>query len=422
MKVLVYPHDLAMGGSQLNAIELAAAVRDRGHEVVIYGQPGVLNGRIDELDLEFVASPDPTVRPSPAVTKSLRALVRHRRFDVLHGYEWPGGLHVALATAGTPATPVCTVMSMSVAPFLPRWLPIIVGTHLMAEREREGGRRDVTVIEPPVDLRQNDPKVDVGTLEAGVRIESGKPLVVAVTRFASELKLEGLLCAIDVVPSMPNRPQLLLVGDGPGREQVAAAAARANARTGRDAVILAGELVDPRPAYAAATVVLGMGGSALRALAFAKPVVVQGERGFWSLLTPESAPTFLRCGWYGVGAGRETGPQQLDAALEQVLEDDALRCRLGQWGRRLVMDRFSLTTAADAQLSQYARAMDKRRGPRSHRLADHSHAAGQYAVHALRRKRDRRRGLGADDFNREPVTPQSRPAPVGSIAPSVDET
>jgi hypothetical protein len=35
VKVLVYPHVMEIGGSQLNAIEIAAAVRNRGHEVVI---------------------------------------------------------------------------------------------------------------------------------------------------------------------------------------------------------------------------------------------------------------------------------------------------------------------------------------------------------------------------------------------------
>ena len=39
VRILVYPHDLSMGGSQINAIEIGAKVRDLGHEVVIFGQP-----------------------------------------------------------------------------------------------------------------------------------------------------------------------------------------------------------------------------------------------------------------------------------------------------------------------------------------------------------------------------------------------
>ncbi|UXN31297.1 hypothetical protein [Glutamicibacter sp. M10] len=40
MRILIYPHDLSMGGSQLNAIELAGALRERGHEVIVYGWKG----------------------------------------------------------------------------------------------------------------------------------------------------------------------------------------------------------------------------------------------------------------------------------------------------------------------------------------------------------------------------------------------
>lgn len=34
MRSLVYPHELAMGGSHVNAFELAGAVRDLRHEAV----------------------------------------------------------------------------------------------------------------------------------------------------------------------------------------------------------------------------------------------------------------------------------------------------------------------------------------------------------------------------------------------------
>ena len=42
MRILVYPHDLAIGGSQINAVDLAAGAAAAGHAVVIYGRPGPL--------------------------------------------------------------------------------------------------------------------------------------------------------------------------------------------------------------------------------------------------------------------------------------------------------------------------------------------------------------------------------------------
>src|SRR5664280_742505 len=159
MRILVYPHDLKIGGSQLNAIEIAAQVQRMGHQCVIFGQQGPLVDRITELGLEFVQSPDPRRRPSPRVMQSLRRAVIDFGIDVIHGYEWPPAIEswLVAASLGPRATAVGTVMSMAVAPFLPYSLPLVVGTQKIAASEVLAGRRFTTVIEPPVDLALNSP-------------------------------------------------------------------------------------------------------------------------------------------------------------------------------------------------------------------------------------------------------------------------
>ena len=403
MRVLVYPHDLGPGGSQLNAVELAAAVRDLGHEVVVFGEPGPLIVRVEQLGLAFVPAPPASVRPSPARVRALRAVVRERRIDVVHTYEWPPAVDAQLAVLGTRASAICTVMSMSVAPFLPRTMPLVVGTHQIRDTEVERGRTDVWVIEPPVDTVHNAigaPGVD-RPLPVPVESRLQAPLVVIVTRLVEELKLEGVLCAIDVVPTLIPQVQLLIVGDGPAAPAVTEAATVANAAAGREAVVLAGHLPDPRPAYSAATVVLGMGGSALRAMAFGKPVVIQGERGFWETLTSETESYFLRQGWYGVGAAASEGPARLRAALEPLLADHDRRVRLGERGRDLVRTRFSLTAAAERQVGIYDEIRLRRTNPWGSSVTETGRATALFGVHAVRRKVRRHRGQGADDFNRE---------------------
>ncbi len=61
MKVLVYPHAMEIGGSQLNALEIAAAVRDRGHEVTVVSRPGPLLKSVRRLGLSHVPL-DPRAR------------------------------------------------------------------------------------------------------------------------------------------------------------------------------------------------------------------------------------------------------------------------------------------------------------------------------------------------------------------------
>ena len=87
MKILVYPHDLNMGGSQTNAIELAAAVSRLGHECVVFGRRGTLCARIEELGLEFIESPTRAGARHRAWRGPCRRSCDERGIDVIHGYE-----------------------------------------------------------------------------------------------------------------------------------------------------------------------------------------------------------------------------------------------------------------------------------------------------------------------------------------------
>ena len=89
-------------------------------------------------------------------------------------------------------------MSMSVAPFIPRSVDLVVGTEQIANAERRKGRARVTVVEPPVDLRRNHKGVvrDLVDIRARFGIAGDRLIVVCVSRLAHQLKLEGLLTAI----------------------------------------------------------------------------------------------------------------------------------------------------------------------------------------------------------------------------------
>jgi glycosyltransferase involved in cell wall biosynthesis len=405
LKVLVYPHDMAMGGSQLNAIELAAAVRDLGHSVSVVGDDGPLLRLVHDFGLRHIPVPAGRRRPSPSVARDLRRLVVEESVDIVHGYEWPPALEATAAVFGSRrSAAICTVMSMSVAPFLPRFLPLVVGTRAIQENVAAGRTGPVYLIEPPVDVVANALGHPADEFRARYLPATTDMVdVVVVCRLVPELKLEGILTAVDVVGELARELplRLTIVGDGAARATVVEHADKANARAGRRAVVLTGELFDPRPAYAAADVMLGMGGSALRALAFGKPLVVQGEKGFWELLTPESCGLFLQQGWYGVADGRG-GADRLAAILRALVADPARRAELGAYGRRLAEERFSLSRAARVQEDIYAEALAAVRGGR-HLVAhggDGIRSLSGVVAHKVRRRFQSLRGTRAtDDFN-----------------------
>ena len=352
MKVLFYPHSMEVGGSQLNALQLAGAVRERGHEVIVLSEPGPLVERVRQMGLEHIEIPEHRRRPSGSVMRTIGRLVRERDIEVVHGHEWPPIVEAFLGARIPHGTAVVgTVMSMSVASFLPRDVPLTVGTEFIRKAAMDAGHRQVELLEPPVDTNADNPAVDGSGFRADQGIQPNEVLLAMVCRLVPDLKLEGLLSACEAVCELAvagHPVRLIIVGDGRARGEVAKRAAEVNASAGREVVLMTGEMADPAPAYAAADVVIGQGGSALRGMAFGKPLVVVGEEGFSELLTPESLPVFLRQGWYGLGPGSlGAGVPALRIALERLVGSPELRSELGHLGRRLTEQRFSLRHAAD---------------------------------------------------------------------------
>jgi hypothetical protein len=143
-------------------------------------------------------------------------------------------------------------------------------------------------------------------------------------------------------------------------------------------------------------VILGLGGSALRGMAFAKPLIVQGELGFWQVCDEASVGRFLDGGWYGLGDGTDGGAR-LRSQLVPLLSDPARRVALGAFSRKLVVDRFSLEHAGRTQVGIYERALGRAERASAGELA---RTLGLLAHHKIQRRWQRLFGRSAaDDFN-----------------------
>jgi hypothetical protein len=147
-------------------------------------------------------------------------------------------------------------------------------------------------------------------------------------------------------------------------------------------------------------------------MAFGRPLVVQGERGFWELLTPDSVDRFLWAGWYGAGEGAEHGPARLEAILRELLAEPRRRATLGAYARRLVEDRFSLQTAAERQVAQYERALATAPVRRRAWIRPGFSSGSKLVTYRVQSRLDQVRGrLRADDFNAKAVVGLAPPAP-----------
>ncbi len=371
VRLLVGLHHLELGGSQLNALDLAVAVRDQGHQVAIFGnyrdEPGPVATLARQAGLPVIAVRHRAERLGraipvrPGLSRALTRAVRDFRADLVHAYEYSVALdafygpHLRL---GTPV--VTTVYGMRVPRWLPRYGGLVVGTAQLVS-EAAAFRTRPALIEPPVNTDVDDPAVvDGHPFRQRHGIGPDEIVIGVVSRLEPDMKAEGVLRAIRALRLLADdRLRLVVTGGGPSQPDVAAEAERANAALGRPAVVLTGPMDDPRAAYAAADIALGMGGSALRAMAFGRPLVVLGIKGFSRTCAPETIDYFLRWGFYGIGDG-DLDPAPLAAQIGELAGDRQLRAERGDWGRRLVLGRYSLKAATQTLHEVYADALRHR--------------------------------------------------------------
>ncbi len=351
---------LALGGCPLNAIDLSRTLRHRGHRVAVFAIDEKV--KVSLLPYAKQAGFDVELLPSRASGPS-RALQIHRfasaaQADVIHVFgPWLGPAAWTAAAFGGRRTAAVTNWTMENVSYIPAGMPMIVGTRGLQREAEITHRGPVPLMEPPVDLEADSPDPAAGSgfrRQHGVRED--EVLMVTVSRLDSDLKAEGIAKAIDAVAKLDLPTlRLVIVGDGNARDTLHRRAAAANALLGRQAVILAGAMIDPRPAYDAADLTLGMGGSAIRSLAHGKPLVVLGLNGFARTFAPATIDYFYEAGFFG----EEGAPDPVSHLAGEIrsLLPAARRQQLGSFGLAEVRRRFGLDAGADKLESIYRSAL-----------------------------------------------------------------
>ncbi len=346
MKILVFAHRLEVGGTQNNAIELATALRDvHGHDVIFFATPGPLVSVLEKNGLRYFPAPDAYRHPSPSRMRALRDLVRKERPDLIHVWDWWNCLDAYYSVHLAMRIPmVVSDMMMDLTRILPKCLPTTFGVPRLVDKARAQGRRQVELILPTIDINLNRPgAADPRQFCESYGLSEHHIKLVTVSRLSDWVKSESLIRTIDAVRALGRDLPLLLVivGEGGARPRLESLAQECNRELGRTAVILTGALLNPCPAYAAADIVVGMGGSVLRGMAFGKPAIVVGEENFSAAFTNETAEGFYHKGLYGRGDSNPSNGR-LIADIAKLAENPHQMEQLGELGRQFVARNYAL--------------------------------------------------------------------------------
>jgi len=213
------------------------------------------------------------------------------------------------------------------------------------------GDSKVVVIPNGVDAERFRPAPERDRLRHQLGLEPGSPTIIAVGRLYPIKNYTSLVASFAAVRQGHPTARMVIVGDGPDREQIE----KAVAQRGLQAVVrLVGYRDDIENWFAAADVFAhtaafeGMNNAALEAMATALPVVATSVGGLREIVAD--------------GVTGRLVPYADENAMTQALLDyclDArLRMRHGDAGRRRVMSKFT----AEAMVGAYAQLYERLTG------------------------------------------------------------
>ena len=362
VRIALFAPLLGTGGTQRHLQQVVALLDPaRFHVEVMTLRPG---GEVeDELRAGGVSVRSLSVGARLSSARTLRAIVtaaralRRGRIDVVHGYQWRPALVGALAgrLAGVPLR-LASKRSLTGEDrqaerawrHIARQVDTVIvnAEALRVEGEERGMRCRWALLQNGVDTEHFRLAPPDPAARAALGLDPQRPVVGTIGRLEDRKGHDQLLRAAGTMLAGGNgrRPQIVIVGDGPLREQLQA---QAQSLGVADSVRFVGIVADVRPSLAAMDVFVlpshaeGMSNALMEAMAAARPVVATAVGGNTEVVVDGKSGVLIP----------PADPAAIADAIAALLRDPDRAAGLGAAAREFVTRRFG-ARARVAELEQ----------------------------------------------------------------------
>lgn len=366
MKILHTEASAGWGGQELRILAEMQGLRDRGHQLELAAPAGARIHR-EAAALGFRVHDVPIARKSLRGVRGMRRLLSAEPFDIVNTHSSTDSWMAALANA-LPGRKVPLVRTRHVSVPVSRnaatrWLYnracaaiVTTGEKLKQELVEVNGFTDVPIRSVPTGI---DPSRFAPADPQSARVELGLQPLFTIGILATLRSWKGHALLIEAFGQLraQGRPvQLLIVGDGPQREALEAQVAAAGLP---QVVHFTGH--DPRPERWLRAMDLfvlpsyaneGVSQALMQAMMSGLPAVTTNVGAMGEVA--RDGETAL------VVPPRDT--PALAAALARLVDDTALRERLGRAARAFALERCTLAAMCDAMEEVFEGVLARQRG------------------------------------------------------------
>ncbi len=370
MKILMATMGLDIGGAETHIVELSKQLKHQGHEVVIVSNGGVYEQEVEAAGIRHYKAPlnRRSLKDMRRSGEILRQVIEQEKPDVLHAHARIPGficgrLHKKL---GVPFVTSCHGVYRVTGPLrlLSDWgqrtLAVSEDIKTYLEEEYHVPADHIAITINGIDTEKFSPEVS----GARIRKELGlgdAPVLTHVCRldaFTAPTARQLIELAPALEKAIPNL-RMVLVGGGEVYEELKARAEAVNRQIGRACLTLTGPRTDINEIVAACDLFVGVSRAALEAMAAGKPAVLSGAQGHTGLFVPELLQKAMDTNFCCRTDPTATDDQLLEAIKTGFALPPARRKELGDYGRQVVQEHYSVSRMAQDCLDLYRQVCKK---------------------------------------------------------------
>lgn len=367
MKILMTLMGLEIGGAETHVVELCRELASRGVDVTVASNGGVYEKTLAECNIKHVKLPLHTKTPSAMLEsyRGLKKLIKTEKFDIVHAHAripaficglLAKQLHFRFITSTHGVYKVDPLLSVATD-----WGERAVAVSCDIKQyliDSYGFPSDnVSITINGIDTGRFSKNIDSSAERREFSLTDDKFRITYVSRIDTEAALTGfLLCdAAEKLSTEIPALEILMVGGGTAFERLSERAAKVNKKLGGEVIKLTGARTDVAELISACDCFAGVSRAALEAMSMEKPVILAGAQGYIGILNEDNLALAESTNFCCRGEKLPTA-DDIASDIKRLFEmSKAEREVLGSFGRRVILEGYSVARMADDYLAAYAK-------------------------------------------------------------------
>ncbi|MCK4859446.1 MAG: glycosyltransferase family 4 protein [Candidatus Omnitrophica bacterium] len=359
MKILILIEITSLGGHVISAFTTGKELKKRGHEVHFAAGKGPLANKIKKifpfysLNYHHYHGYRETYFTWKSINtlKQLFKVVSKNRFDHIHVFDARSYIIASILSIVKNIPVTCTLCG-SLAPYynIPKSKKLIVFSKEQRDKLIDVYRwkeKNIEVISTRLDMEQFDKisKEEVKNLYKFYSIDPLDKNIMMITNFLSPKK-ESILSVLEASKIFLTKGQnvklVFIGGRGEFFQTAKEIGNEINRKLGREGIVFTGSAIDAYRLLMLSYVVLGVGRSAFEGMAFRKPTLIVGEKGYAGTVSQENIDKISYHNFAGRNNKKKASTRKLADEIIRLLEDQNYYNSVKDFGAEFLYDKIDI--------------------------------------------------------------------------------